>query len=273
MDSFLVLAAKKLINNAEYSPTGSETVFVLTHENKRAALVDAIDEIAENDFLVVSFDGTWQPPATLSSPPLSGRASPALHASSPLASIFSGSRGPSPSQPAAGGGGSGSASTGSPKANPKLPLPFAPKAITGSSGYSHFWNKHHLNLMGFARSQQRSTRNAEVDRRWRIKKSMVDSMARWSEHGKLRSQTEKQMRKMGRIAYGTEGNDVTHTVLKQDMETLLINGQNLVADIAQHCVPQHHLARLKHAIHAMLTCVVVCAVQARPFLRSWRPPN
>ena len=102
---------------------------------------------------------------------------------------------------------------------------------------------------------------------------MVDSMARWSEHGKLRSQTEKQMRKMGRIAYGTEGNDVTHTVLKQDMETLLINGQNLVADIAQHCVPQHHLARLKHAIHAMLTCVVVCAVQATPFLRSWRPPN
>ena len=76
---------------------------------------------------------------------------------------------------------------------------------------------------------------------------MVDAMAKWSDHGKLTSQAERRQRKMGRIAYGTEGNDVSHTLIKQDMETLLINGRNLVLDIdgqrAQPCLGLTHLQR------------------------------
>ena len=101
--------------------------------------------------------------------------------------------------------------------------------------------------MGFMRSSVRAQRNTEVDRRWRVKKAMVDAMAKWSDHGKLKSQTEKQQKKMGRIAYGTEGNDVSHMLIKQDMETLLINGRNLVSDIdeqrAQPCLGLTHLHR------------------------------
>ena len=111
MDDLLVTAAKKLTKNAEYEPTGRELVYVMTHEMRRAALVDTVDDVAENDYLVVSFDGSeWQPAAPPAEPPAappSGAHGGALRGSSGLATIFSRSRTPSPSPPAAGSSGSG----------------------------------------------------------------------------------------------------------------------------------------------------------------------
>ena len=57
MPDLFALAAKKLLNNAEYEASGIEHAWVLTNNFTRAAEVDEVDDVQENDSVVVAFDG------------------------------------------------------------------------------------------------------------------------------------------------------------------------------------------------------------------------
>ena len=62
-------------------------------------------------------------------------------------------------------------------------------------------------------------------------------MDKWSKRGALKTQTDKLIGKVGRVPFGQENKDATHTLLVQELKTLLSNGRSLLNDVRQQSAP------------------------------------
>lgn len=170
------LAARKLLGDDNYEPTGMERLFlVLDAVTHRLSEVSDVDDIEDRDTVVVSFDGSdvgASPPkhsgaevidqqaasgisvAAVSPTGVSTPGFSTSNVSKPtnVHPMFANIGGVSTSSPAASL--ASSSHSGTPARKWPLSGRFATMKIVGK-GYALFWNRHQLSLMAFMRTSQK----------------------------------------------------------------------------------------------------------------------